>query len=70
MRKEIKTVTEYIAVMSGGDHIGYSDSSTITGGIDGYFGGNDCLWCLLHKNCKKCSDVWATADTWHDKKAD
>ena len=47
-------LTEYSAVMSG----------------DGYFGGNDCLWCFLHKDCKKCSDVWATADSWHDKKTD
>ena len=54
----------------GCDNIGYSDSSTTTGGVDGYFGGNDCLWCFLHKDCKKCSDVWATADSWHDKKTD
>ncbi|WP_243110896.1 ABC transporter permease [Blautia sp. OF11-22] len=54
----------------GCDNIGYSDSSTTTGGVDSYFGGNDCLWCFLHKDCKKCSDVWATADSWHDKKAD
>lgn len=23
---------------------------------------------FLHKDCKKCSDVWATADSWHDKR--
>ena len=47
-----------------------SIQNSYMGGIDGYFGGNDCLWCFLHKDCKKCSDVWATSDTWHDKKAD
>ena len=63
-------LTEYSAVMSGVITSGIPIPVPLLAALTAILAATIVYGVFYTKIVKKCSDVWATADSWHDKKAD